>query len=377
MQIFISWSKDKSKELALAIKDFLEGLFHNSIKIWMSDQSIDYGAMFTVKINDALKASHKCIAILTNDNYHSPWIMYEIGAVAGRNYSECEDKTNNAIIPIVFERINSSEIDRSPIGQFQRLSFQKETIKSLVEQINSEVAAFGSQRTLDNQFDLNWKELSDNVKKTLYKHSVSSSIPVTCKFMVNELSKAHFPIPTGGNVIKYENGFETQKLYDILLNNADKRLWVWGRKNRKLFSPENRDFFADLKRRLQNGFDFRCLFLNPIASDLTENAQQCDNFIDKLMLCIDDAKTVLTNNFVDFNLTCKFYSCTRLEHIIIIDNTVLFSPIIYNSENFPFPLTKAPFYIVDLESEIGRAYCEKFEKVWYDSSYTDNSSLAV
>lgn len=92
-----------------------------------------------------------------------------------------------------------------------------------------------------------------------------------------------------------------------MLSNADKRLWIYGRKNRKLFSNDNRPFFSDLKRRLQNGFDFKCLFLSPnLEPNLLEKSQKFPNFIGMQKNCIEIAKEsskkmeFLLKKFVNF-----------------------------------------------------------------------------
>ena len=56
MNIFFSWSKKKSRDLAMVTKNFIEGLFRSDIKIWISSEDIDYGAMAMVDINKALNS---------------------------------------------------------------------------------------------------------------------------------------------------------------------------------------------------------------------------------------------------------------------------------------------------------------------------------
>lgn len=153
-------------------------------------------------------------------------------------------------------------------------------------------------------------------------------------------------------------------MYEILLNNTDKRLWIFGRKNRKLFSTENRDFFEDLERRQKNGFDFKCLFLNPSDVNLHKFAQRGGNFTEKIKYCVDEAKNTLESNNVNFDSVCRFYDCVRTEHIIVIDNVVVYSHINYSDDNYPTPLTKASFYVTDVKNSIGQKLVEKFLDTW-------------
>lgn len=366
MKIFLSWSKLKSKELAMVTKDFLEGMFRGTITVWMSSESIAYGSMSMLDINKALKDSEKCITFITEENVNSPWIMYEAGAIAGKNYLESESDIGDAVVPIIFDNIDSKNFVSHPLNQFQRLSFCKESMYKLIKQLNVKTNAFSDDKTLEKQFNLNWNSLNKSIKNILQRYSLKGKSPVTCDFLINAFDKVNFPAPDCGPIVKYDSGFETQQLYDVLLNNVDKRLWIFGRKNRKLFSTENRHFFKDLNRRQKNGFDFRCLFIDP-SSDNILKAQRGDNFINKLMVCLNEAKELLTSNGINAKEVCKLYSCERTDEIIIIDNAIVYSHITYAHDDFPHPLTKAPFFVLDIENPIGCKYYQLFENVWKNS----------
>ncbi|PHP45469.1 hypothetical protein B6V01_003890 [Methanosarcinales archaeon ex4572_44] len=60
--------------------------------------------------------------------------------------------------------------------------------------------------------------------------------------------------------IHFSKGFETHELYSPLLYVVQNRLWLFGRKNRKLFDKNYRTALTRILSRRQNGFDFRVLF---------------------------------------------------------------------------------------------------------------------
>lgn len=151
MKIFLSWSKSKSKEISLAVKSFLEGMFRNSVTIWMSSESITYGSMFLNEIGNALKESDKCFAIITSENYTAPWIMYEAGAIAIRNYHKSNSNAKNAVIPILFDEIEDNKFRGNPLDQFQRLIFNRNNLNKLVKEINDNTNAFPNSDTLETQ----------------------------------------------------------------------------------------------------------------------------------------------------------------------------------------------------------------------------------
>lgn len=367
MNVFLSWSKPKSKELAIATKAFLEGMFRKSIEIWISNEGIKFGEMSLLEINMALRKSEKCLVFLTKDNIKSPWIMYESGAVAVANYQENNtQKTKSSVIPIVFEEIEDKEFEKNPINQFQRLMFTKNNMRNLVKQLNEVMGAFDNEELLKAQFEINWKELNKTVKQILQRDKINVKNDINCQFLVQEFEKNSFPTPVCGQAIKFSSGFETQAFYKVLLDNADKRLWFFGRKNKKLFSTETRNFFSDLKRRQKNGFDFKCLFIDPDC-EFIHKAQRGADFKRKLLTCLADAKYVLESNNIDVEKVCKIYSCERCDQIIVIDNVVIFSHIIYDEDDYPRALTQASFYILSIDSSLGRKYYDTFCDVWKSS----------
>lgn len=179
------------------------------------------------------------------------------------------------------------------------------------------------------------------------------------------IEKDDYLTPIDSAPIKIKDKFETQNFYNVLLSNADKRLWIYGRKNRKLFSNDNRPFFSDLKRRLQNGFDFKCLFLSPnLEPNLLEKSQKFPNFIGMQKNCIEIAKGVLKENGISFEEVCKFYHDKRDEVIIVIDNKVIYTEINFDESGYPQRLTGTSFNIIDTESKKGKEKVKKFQSIW-------------
>jgi hypothetical protein len=102
-----------------------------------------------------------------------------------------------------------------------------------------------------------WRELSVAVEKASLLTIESATIPKVLK----ALRKRGLPEPSEGRSLNFETGFESHQLYEAVFAEAKKRLYIFGRKNRKVFDKEHDDFFAGLAARRAQGFDFRCLFL--------------------------------------------------------------------------------------------------------------------
>lgn len=191
--------------------------------------------------------------------------------------------------------------------------------------------------------------------------------------LISLLKKNNFKLVNNSRIIEFaadkNYAFETNAFYQVLLEAADKYLWIWGRKNSKLFSIGNSNqwFFKDLSRKIENGFDFRCLFLNPYSDKQVLKTAQKDriHFKRDLKACIQIAKEKCGDSFES---CCKYYDNNRTEEVIIrVDNHVIFSPIISDSNNIPEHFTGKSFYIVSVDSILGKKLLAKFDGTWNSS----------
>lgn len=166
--------------------------------------------------------------------------------------------------------------------------------------------------------------------------------------------------------IHFSKGFESHRLYSTLLDVAQDRLWIFGRKNRKLF---DKDHWAGLKKVLekrQKGFDFRVLFISPNApKNILYQAQNVDiDFKDQLELSMKSASNFLKGIDIDFNEICKCYCWERTTPMIIVDNAVLFTRTERDNIGRIKPLTDAPFDVVSSNSTIGKDLVCQFNETW-------------
>ena len=81
VQVFISWSKETSRQIASALHDWLP-LVIQAIEPWMSDQDIAKGTRWLEEIGKQLEQGQVGIVCLRPDNLYSPWIHWEAGALA-------------------------------------------------------------------------------------------------------------------------------------------------------------------------------------------------------------------------------------------------------------------------------------------------------
>lgn len=163
----------------------------------------------------------------------------------------------------------------------------------------------------------------------------------------------------------FRTGFESHGLYTSAMETATSRLWIFGRKNRKVFDKDHNDFFDSLPKRIANGLDFRVMFLAPdSASHVLRAAHLDEDFSDQLEECISRARRVLRRGGVDMADHCRLYSVNRTASIVAVDDAVVFSPIRLDGSGRAEKLTKSAFTVVSSASDFGEQLIEMFETQW-------------
>jgi len=381
MKIFISWSRIPSKDIALAIREFLDSVFTQQIQTFLSTEDIKLGQEGYGTIQSALTECDKGIFCFMKNNISSVWMSYEAGAISIQKSfpKENMDSDNSHILPILFEKIDDGKFGRHPLQYIQRQSFSRDTMYKLVVELNTKGKFLANDTVLQRQFNFAWPKLELSVKSALYDHSERGDVVVDREFLVDELHRRGFPEPIIGEITKYvvvsyDKGFERQELYDALLSNVSRRILLFGRKNSKVFANDNRKFFETLGLNLKKGFDFRSLFLDPSAPNV-EKAQNNPDFIANLKLCIRKAFGTLKDNNINPSDVCRAYTCERTDEIIIADDTALYSHIHFDINGVPYPLTNAPFEVAELDNQIGANYKRQFDDVWRTAKPIDETFI--
>lgn len=163
-------------------------------------------------------------------------------------------------------------------------------------------------------------------------------------------------------MIQYNAGYETYAFYKFLLNNVEKRLFIFGRKNKKLASNDFDEAFINL---LQKTTNVQILYLNPdIEISLNGSAQDIECFRDNLILSIKTMSERFDKSNFDMELFCRMYKEPRDSEIIIADDVIFYKDLEYSEDGKPIHLTNSSFNIVPINSTIGNKYYEKFVETW-------------
>lgn len=80
--IFISWSKAKSRDFAIEVKKLLESM-NPQLSVFMSEENISAGEKVQEKIINKIIECDKLLICFTRENKKSPWLLYEAGFASG------------------------------------------------------------------------------------------------------------------------------------------------------------------------------------------------------------------------------------------------------------------------------------------------------
>lgn len=356
MNVFISWSKRIGLDFAIKTKRFLES-FDSDIHAFVSEVDIVGGEDVQSKIIENINKCDKLVLCFTKDTKKSPWLLFEAGYARG-----CK----KTVIPFLFDTDPNwhSWID-NPMNIareicFDGYNFVSEFIKSF------EIEDIQKNRSKVKRYQQEILTLRDK----------NRLVDTECEDIISKLiSDDNFYIENPyyrDKTAFFLTGFESFELYKIITDSflfSGKYLWIYGRKNMKLFSGNYSAFFDYLRNKAcdgemgMDGIDFRCLFLDPNSEEVKHAYKQQEIFIPELKSSILRAKTVINGNNI-LKQSFRFYSNRREEIIIRLDNCIIYSRPVFDASGAPQLLTNTAFEVFSAKSDKGKECIKKFESIW-------------
>jgi len=127
MEVFISWSGERSKIFAELFHDLVKRLLH-PLKPWMSSLEIQKGQRWSKEIGDRLSNDMIGVICITPENQDSQWLLFEAGAIS-------KVIKESRVCPIL---IGMDKTDlKGPLSQFQATSLEKVDIFNLMCSLNN------------------------------------------------------------------------------------------------------------------------------------------------------------------------------------------------------------------------------------------------
>ena len=203
MKVFISWSGALSKAVALLIRDWLPSVIQ-AIEPFMSDEDIAKGTRWFPEISSQLEETQYGICCVTQDNFKSPRLNFEAGALAKR-----VDKSH--VTPLL---INLSPTELTgPLLNFQATKPQKEDILKLVTSLNGLLEESLSKTLLSKAFEKFWSDFENGFQKALQDAEQETTTEVSQR-TTNDLTKEILELTRdyATRVYKIENDLKFLKL---------------------------------------------------------------------------------------------------------------------------------------------------------------------
>jgi hypothetical protein len=129
VKVFLSWSGDVSKQVAIALRDWLPNVIQ-AIEPWMSSEDIDKGVRWSSEIAKELDDSAAGIICVVPGNYDAPWLNFEAGALSK---AFGKDK----VCPYLF-RVKPADLT-GPLVQFQISEANNEDTHRLLSSLNKSI----------------------------------------------------------------------------------------------------------------------------------------------------------------------------------------------------------------------------------------------
>ncbi|HEY2536511.1 MAG TPA: toll/interleukin-1 receptor domain-containing protein [Solirubrobacteraceae bacterium] len=155
MKIFVSWSGDKSRQVAVVLREWLPAVI-NSVEPFVSSKDIDPGTRWQMEVAGQLESTSYGIVCVTRDNQSAPWLNFEAGALA-------KVVETGRVVPLAVD-LKPSDVT-VPLGQFQAQPATEQGIREIVTSINSACASRLSDDLLERAFQKWWPDLSESLSE--------------------------------------------------------------------------------------------------------------------------------------------------------------------------------------------------------------------
>jgi hypothetical protein len=151
MRVFISWSGEPSRSIALVLSRWLKRVLP-SVRPWMSEEEIPSGARWNDELGKALEKMNFGIVCVTRANQTDPWPMFEAGALA-------KMMETARVVPLCID-LSPKDLE-SPLAQYQGQALDEPGMRRLVHDLNKETDKPLARDQLDKTFKLEWPDLAN------------------------------------------------------------------------------------------------------------------------------------------------------------------------------------------------------------------------
>ena len=151
MDVFISWSGERSRAAAEALREWLPMVI-NAIEPWLSSADIDKGSRWATELSVRMEVSKAGIICLTPSNLRAEWVLFEAGALS-------KTITNTFVCPFLID-LKPTDL-RGPLAQFQAVrATNKKEVLELIKTLNTAQEKPLLEKLLGSAFEMWWPALT-------------------------------------------------------------------------------------------------------------------------------------------------------------------------------------------------------------------------
>ncbi|MFJ6655265.1 TIR domain-containing protein [Streptomyces sp. NPDC091377] len=182
MKIFLSWSGERSRQVAESLKSWLPDVIQE-IDPWVSTQDIAKGGRGIKEITHELAATDFGIVCITPENEASKWINFEAGSLA-KQFEIAH------VVPFLVD-MKIADLT-GPLSQFQAtVGESRDDVRKLVEDINrSSTVRMVAEDRLERSFTRSWPELEraiQDIRRSPLREGVRNSVERSEAEMLEEI----------------------------------------------------------------------------------------------------------------------------------------------------------------------------------------------
>lgn len=153
MKVFLSWSGEKSRGVAEALRGWLPSVIQE-LEPFMSSEDIAAGERWQYLINEALEGTSFGILCVTQRNQESRWLNFEAGAIA-------KAVESSRVVPLAID-LKVTDI-RPPLGQFHAKEASKDGLRAVVRSLNDVCST--PVADIDEAFEVWWPKLDGHLEQ--------------------------------------------------------------------------------------------------------------------------------------------------------------------------------------------------------------------
>jgi hypothetical protein len=210
MRVFVSWSGQKSRDVAEIFREWLPSVLH-SVKPFVSARDIRVGTRWQTEIAGELDNTDFGLICVTKENLAAEWLNFEAGALA-------KSVDSSRVVPVAVD-LAPAEIP-NPLAQFQAVRLVREDISDLLVSMNESCSDPIPDGTVLKALDKWWPDLENElaeVRDRDYGQSAGRQHPPRSdRELLEEVLDSvrtfgRFPEP-----IAPRRSLDTEQIYDLV-----------------------------------------------------------------------------------------------------------------------------------------------------------------